>query len=137
MMKFILRSPLHSPISNVIMLITFTGRKSGKTYTTPVGYMRTGDEVTLFTHATWWKNLVGGAPVTVRIKGKDLAGTAIPIADDEAVKTAGLMAMIQHNPRDAKYYGVTFGEDGQPNPDEVARGARDAVMVRVQLAKET
>ena len=35
-MKFMLRSPLHSIVDKKILLVTFTGRKSGKTYTTPV-----------------------------------------------------------------------------------------------------
>ena len=33
-MKFVLRSPLHGMVSKTVLLITFTGRKSGKTYTT-------------------------------------------------------------------------------------------------------
>ena len=37
-MKFILRSPLHGMVSKYLTLITFTGRKSGKNYTTPVSY---------------------------------------------------------------------------------------------------
>jgi deazaflavin-dependent oxidoreductase (nitroreductase family) len=135
-MKFILRSPFHSPVSRTIMLITFTGRKSGRTYTTPVSYLRENGVVTLFTHGVWWKNLIGGAPVTLRIQGKNLQGTAEPVTDDQEAKAESLLAMLRHNPRDAPYYGVTFDENGQPNPDELARGARDAVMVRIQLTGE-
>lgn len=50
-MKTILRSPIHGMVSKSILLITFTGRKSGKTYTTPVSYSQDGDLVTIFTHA--------------------------------------------------------------------------------------
>ncbi len=32
------------------MLISFTRRKSGKTYTTPVSYSRQGDKVYIFAH---------------------------------------------------------------------------------------
>ena len=35
-MKLVLRSPVHKMVSKTVLLITFTGRKSGKTYTTPV-----------------------------------------------------------------------------------------------------
>jgi len=35
-MQTILRSPLHGMVSSTVLLITFTGRKSGNTYTTPV-----------------------------------------------------------------------------------------------------
>jgi hypothetical protein len=36
-MKIILCSPLHRVLSQTLLLITFTGRKSGKTYATPLG----------------------------------------------------------------------------------------------------
>lgn len=133
-MKFLLRSPLHNLVSKYIMLITFTGRKSGKQYTTPVSYLREGDEVLLFTHSKWWKNLEGGASVTLRIQGRDYAGTGEPFADPETV-AAGLAKMLTHNRRDAKYYGVvTYDETGKPDPDEIRRGAEGTVMVRVKLA---
>lgn len=41
--KFLLRSPLHRSISKQIMLVTFHGRKSGKLFSTPVGYARWSD----------------------------------------------------------------------------------------------
>ena len=46
-MKLILRSPMHGVVSKSMLLISFTGRKSGKTYTTPVGLLagrRPGDD---------------------------------------------------------------------------------------------
>lgn len=39
--QLLLRSPLHGLMSNRYLLITFTGRKSGKRYTTPVAYLAT------------------------------------------------------------------------------------------------
>ena len=76
----ILRSPLHPMMSKAIMLITFTGRKSGKRYTTPVSYSRQGETVYVFTHGTWWKNLRGGAPVSLRLRGQDRNGFALPVS---------------------------------------------------------
>ena len=66
--KPLLRSPLHFLLSGSIMLVTFTGRKSGKVYTTPVQYFRDGDTIIFFTKTvrTWWKNLAGERPVTLR-----------------------------------------------------------------------
>jgi hypothetical protein len=39
--SWLLRSPLQGLMSSSTMLITFAGRKSGKTYTTPVNYVGT------------------------------------------------------------------------------------------------
>jgi hypothetical protein len=45
-MAFILRSPLHGLLSGSTMLITYTGRKSGKSITLPTNWVR--DENTVF-----------------------------------------------------------------------------------------
>ena len=54
-MSALLRSPLHVVASRSVMLITFVGRKSGRSYTIPISYAREGDLVTAFTGARWWK----------------------------------------------------------------------------------
>lgn len=132
-MKFILRSPLHGMVSKTVLLITFTGCKSGKTYTTPVDYSQDGDQVTIFTHAAWWKNLCGGAPVTLRLQGRDVQGLAEPVAEDKHAVAAGLMAHLRKVPSDAKYYGVTFDDQNNPRAEEVEKAAQDVVMIRIQL----
>jgi hypothetical protein len=132
-MKFILRSPMHGMVSKTMLLITFTGRKSGKTYTTPVDYSQDGDLVTIFTHANWWKNLIGGAPVALRIRGRDLQGIAEPVAEDKVSVAAGLMEHLRKVPSDAKYYSVTFDDQKNPRADEVEKAAKNAVMIRVRL----
>lgn len=94
-MKPLLKSPLHIFASSSIMLITFTGRKSGNVYTTPVQYRRVGNTVTFFTQKerTWWKNLRDRAPVTLRLRGQDVAGTVKQIITDENTVVAGLRRM--------------------------------------------
>jgi len=132
-MKAVLRSPIHGLVSKSVLLITFAGRKSGKTYTTPVSYSQSGDQVIIFTHHNWWKNLRGGAPVTVRIRGQELEGWAEPVAEDKQAVADGLAAHLQKVPSDAKYYGVTFDEQHHPNADEVAQAVQSVVMVRIRL----
>jgi deazaflavin-dependent oxidoreductase (nitroreductase family) len=132
-MKFVLRSPMHGMVSKSILLITFTGRKSGKTYTTPVSYSQSDDQVTIFTHADWWKNLRSGASVTLRIQGRELQGLAEPVARDKQAVAAGLMAHLRKVPSDARYYGVTFDDHRNPSAGEVEKAAQTAVMIRIRL----
>lgn len=132
-MKFVLRSPLHGIVSKTILLITFTGRKSGKTYTTPVSYSQSGDQVFIFTHADWWKNLRLGTPVGLRLRGRDLQGLPEVEAADKQAVAAGLAAHLRKVPSDARYYGVTFDDQGNPRGDEVAKAAQSAVMIRIRL----
>lgn len=88
--RFLLHTPFHGLVSGSVMLITFTGRKSGKTYTTPVQYGREGDTVTFFSQKqrSWWKNLLGGAPVMLRLQGRDVHGLAeaLPDADETTLR---------------------------------------------------
>jgi len=132
-MKFVLRSPVHTIVSKTLLLITFTGRKSGKTYTTPVSYSQNGDQVFIFTHAKWWKNLQGGAPVTLNIRGREFQGQAEPVAEDKGAIAAGLSSHLSKVPSDAKYYGVTFDDHGNPRPEEVEKAVQTVVMVRTRL----
>lgn len=135
-MAWILRSPLHGIVSKGVLLITFTGRKSGTRYTTPVSYSQQGDEVSIFTHATWWKNLVGGAPVTLRLRGQDVPGMADAVAGDKQAIAAGLAEHLRRVRSDAKYYGVTFDEAGNPNAEQVEQAVQTVVMIRVRLEPE-
>ncbi len=132
-MRFILRSPMHGMVSNSVLLITFTGRKSGKTYSTPVSYSQHDDQVTVFTHATWWKNLRSGTPVTLRIRGRDLQGLPEPVAEDKRAVAAGLAAHLRQVPSDARYYGVTFDANGAPRAEEVDQAVQTVVMLRFRL----
>jgi deazaflavin-dependent oxidoreductase (nitroreductase family) len=132
-MKFMLRSPLHGIVDKTVLLITFTGRKSGKTYTTPVSYSQSDGQVTIFTHADWWKNLRGDVPVMLHIRGRDLQGLAEPIAEDKQAVTVGLAQHLQTVRSDAKYYGVTFDDHGNPRSEEVEKAVHTVVMIRVQL----
>jgi deazaflavin-dependent oxidoreductase (nitroreductase family) len=134
-MKFVLRSPVHGMVSKTVLLITFTGRKSGKTYTTPVSYSQDGDQVYVFTHATWWRNLRRGTPtpVTLRLRGREVRGLAEPVAEDKQAVTAGLIAHLRKVPFDAKFYGVTYDDHGNPRAEEAEKAAQTVVMIRIQL----
>jgi deazaflavin-dependent oxidoreductase (nitroreductase family) len=132
-MKFILRSPAHAMVSKTVLLITFTGRKSGKTFTTPVSYSQSGDQVSIFTHANWWKNLRSDTPVTLRIKGRELQGLPEPVAADKQVVAAGLSEHLKKVPSDARYYGVTFDDQGNPSAAEVEKASQTVVMIRLRL----
>ncbi len=132
-MKFMLRSPLHGVVDKQILLITFTGRKSGKTYTTPVSYSQSGDQVVIFTHADWWKNLRNDAPVSLHIRGRELQGLAKPIAEDKQAVAAGLAEHLRKVRSDAKYYGVTFDDQGNPRATEIEKAAQMIVLISIRL----
>ena len=83
----ILRSPWHKMRSNQLLLLTFTGRKSGKEFTTPLRYVQDGDTLRMTVVYPWWKNLVEEATVRILLRGKIRVGTAevLPEANGEVV----------------------------------------------------
>ncbi len=110
----LLRSPLHFLASGHMMLVTFTGHKSGKVYTTPVEYCRDNERVIFFTQRgrVWWKNLRDGAAVTVRIAGRDLPGQAQTITDEDAIRTAFacMHGRVKVNPAEIVLVQITLSK---------------------------
>jgi len=70
--RALLRSPAHRLVSGHLMLLTVTGRRTGRTFTFPVGYREDGDRLRVHVASPerkrWWRNLRGGAPVEVEIQ---------------------------------------------------------------------
>lgn len=90
LMVTLLRSPLHRSLSRWMLLLSFYGRKSGKRYTLPLGYVQQNERIFVLTHSPWWKNLRGGAPVLLRIQGRNVGGTA------NIVEDAALIGEVTH-----------------------------------------
>jgi deazaflavin-dependent oxidoreductase (nitroreductase family) len=133
-MSWVLRSPLHGMLSDGMMLITVTGRKTGKTYTTPVGFYKEGGYLWVVTSRdrTWWRNLQGGADVGLLLKRQPVDGFAETELDCEAVETR-MFEYIQHVPQAAKPLGIRV-ENKAPNAEDIARTAKDRLFVKIKLS---
>jgi hypothetical protein len=86
LVRAVLRSPAHGLLSSHLALITVTGRRSGRTFTFPVGYHGGGDRLTIGVdwpeRKRWWRNLLDGAPVELRLRGVRRTGTARARGDE-------------------------------------------------------
>jgi len=134
-MKGTLRSPLHFLISKSTMLVTYTGRKSGRVYTTPVSYLQVGDQ--LYTISSpdrvWWRNLREGAEVTLHLRGSDVRARGEVIEDQPLVEEA-LARYLESAPERAKYLKIALDADGTPDKQDLRRLAEHKVMVEMRLA---
>ncbi len=101
--------------------------------------MRTDDPVYVVAgvaeHKTWWQNLHGGAPIRLRIRGQDLAGTAEVLTSDKDSDALvdGLTRYLKRFPRAARARQVRIAADGSPDAGDVRTAAAHAVMVRITL----
>ena len=130
----LLKSPLHSLCSDSLMLITFTGRSSGRQFTTPVRYIRDGDIVRCFTSSTnqWWRNLRGGADVTLRLRGRDFAYFATAVENDSSEVKKWLRHYLGLFPQDAAYHEIRLNPDKTLVAEDLDRASHQAVVVRAE-----
>ena len=86
--RALLRSPLHPLLSRNLALVTYTGRRTGQEHTIPVGYRLEDGFVTIVVGAPerkrWWRNLRGGAPVRLTVRGAERHGLAHVDGDERA-----------------------------------------------------
>ena len=70
---WLLRRGLMGSMSNEIMVITVTGRKTGRRYSTPIGFLRDGETIIALSRGSnWYKNAVATGTAQIEIKQQKL-----------------------------------------------------------------
>ena len=136
MMIWLLKSPLHGMISKGVMLVSVTGRKSGRTISTPTNYLRDGNTLWVISwrDRKWWRNLRGGANVRVLLTGKSVEGRGQVIEEEMAVAQS-LFDYYRKVPNVAKYVGINLDAAGLPVSADCERAAQKMVLVEVDLCR--
>ncbi len=137
MVTAMLRTPiLHKLVSRQLLLLSFTGRKSAKHYTTPVSYYRQGKTIIILTKRfrTWWHNFQQAIPVEVCLEGKTFQGQGQALTDEASIIPIFTDSMAQHS-TDASVYGVRFDSPGVPNGEDIRRLAAKIVVIQITLAE--
>jgi hypothetical protein len=135
----ILRSPLHGLFSAALLLITYRGSKSGKEYSLPVEYVHDGKRIYILPglpeKKTWWRNLKGGLPVKLTLRGQEVAGNGMLLEQPKDAEEIlhGAALKLQGNAQLAKTYGVRIGADGRLNTEDLCRMAEKLIIIRVEL----
>lgn len=135
MMVWLLKSPLHGFISKGVMLVSVTGRKSGKTISTPTNYLREGNTlwVVSWRDRKWWRNLRGGTKVQILLAGKSVEGHGQVIEEQKAVAQS-LFEYYRKAPQLAKYVQIGLDTAALPVSADCERAAQKMVLVRIDLA---
>lgn len=80
-------------IGHGVVVIRYTGRRSGRTFETPVSVNRDGDQVTINAMTpdskTWWRNFLGegGELTLLNLDGRDRSGHAVAHRDGQGKVT--------------------------------------------------
>ena len=117
MIKVLLRSPLHRILSKQVMLLSVTGRRTGRTYTVPVGRHPSGDGTYFLSAAGSWRhNLRGGAEVRLTIAGREHRAHAV-IEEDPDRAAEAFMAVLERD--GARPLGVKLSGTRAPTPADI------------------
>ncbi|MFF3572320.1 hypothetical protein [Nocardia jiangxiensis] len=95
-MVALMRLPvLGERMSGSMVEISYVGRRSGKTFRTPIAYQRTGDDIVIGVampdKKSWWRNFLGeGAPITLHLREGDRTGHAVTTRDEKGAVTVNV-----------------------------------------------
>jgi len=131
-MVALLRSRMHRLASKNFMLLTVTGRKSGRSYTLPVSRHEQPDGTLVVSAAGSWRhNLRGGGDVRVTLDGRERS--AHVTSEENPVRAAEVFKGLldRAGPRDV---GVKVNVDRSPTPEEIKPVLEHRVIAYLKLA---
>lgn len=127
-MRAVLSLPFATPLSGNLMLVSYTGRKTGKAYRQPVSYVHDGEVLLTPGGGRWTLNLTGGRPVSLRLRGRNLAARAELVTD--AAQVERLLGVItEKNPRAARFIPIPRRADGRLDPDVLGAALRNGFCI--------
>ena len=137
LMRRLIVSQFHWPLSRWFAVLAWTGRKTGRRFSTPVSYVREGRRAYVTTGDRWWRNLTRGAPVAMRIAGRWHEATAAPLTDPAECR-AEHERLFRGHAWFRRLAGIPSGPEGGPDPDAVDRAVTAGrVLVRIELERVT
>ena len=133
-MRAALSLPFATPLNANLMLIFYTGRKSGKAYRQPVSYVRDGDVLLTPGGGRWTLSVADGRPVRIRLRGR--FETARPDLVTEPAEVERLLGVIsEKNPQATRFIPIPRRSDGRLDPEALGAALRHGFcIVRWHLA---
>jgi hypothetical protein len=106
----------HGRLADVVALLTYEGRVSGRTFTIPVEYAEGAPGQYLIVpgdpeHKTWWRNFRRPMTVQLLVGGRPLSGKAA-LLTDPAERRAALDLYFRRFPTAARRYHLAKEPDG-------------------------
>ena len=127
-MRAVLSLPFRTPLSANLVLVSYTGVKSGKAYRQPVSYARDGETLLTPGGGRWTLNLKDGRKVTLRLRGRDVPAHADLVSDPaEVERLLGVIAI--GNPRATRFIPLPRRPDGRLDPDALAAAIKHGFRI--------
>ena len=133
----VLRSRFHWLLSRGLILITVTGRRTGRRYTIPVGYLETSDAVVVLVGdapaKTWWRNYTQPGPIEVRLRGVQRFGRAVVIPPASEQFRRITEESFRRSRVIPRLFSIAFDPSGEFTIEDAERFAQRAAIVRITL----
>jgi deazaflavin-dependent oxidoreductase (nitroreductase family) len=135
LVRALLRSPLHGLLSRDLLVLAYTGAKTGQPRVLPLSYVEHDGRLYLCTRTSlWWRNLKSRPEVELWLRGRRLAATAHVVAPSSAEARDALRAFVTRNPRTGEILYEVKRVGGRPCEEDVVREAPRSVVVRIEPA---
>jgi len=118
-MRAVLSLPFPTPLSRNLMLVSYTGRKSGRSYRQPLSYARDGEALLTPGGGRWTLNMEGGRPVRIRLRGREVPARPELVREPAEVERL-LDVIVAKNPPAARYIPLPRAADGRLEPAPLA-----------------
>jgi deazaflavin-dependent oxidoreductase (nitroreductase family) len=116
-MRGLLSLPFATPISRRLMLVHYSGRKTGKAYRQPVSYVEDGDTLLTPGGGNWKLNLSEDQSVRIHLKGRDVQAHPELVREPPEVEQL-LKKMMAVNPRMTSFIPF-IGSDKQIDQEKL------------------
>ena len=132
--KFLLGTPLGGGIRRQMMVLNFTGRKSGRQYSVPVSAHRLDNTLYALASAGWTANFRDGANAEVLWDGKKTTMRGELIRDPATVADLSHRVAESYGAKKAqRMMGLKFRDDRVPSLEEFTEAAQREGMRAVKL----
>lgn len=133
-MVALLRSRLHRLASKSFILLSVTGRRSGRSYTVPVTRHEQPDGSLVVSAAGSWRhNLQAGTDVRVTLEGRERTARVTPVQDADRAAEVFAELLDRSSARDV---GVKVNVDRSPTPEEIKPVLRHRVIAYLKFADQ-
>ena len=125
---------LHRLVSHQVVVLGFTGRRSGRNFAIPVTYLRRDGEILCMTerNGIWWRNLQGAKPVQLTPDGRSVAAISQQkLRTISRLRRRSIVLLAQSH--QCVLAGVGFDSDGEPNSADLVRAAEQHVLITLTL----
>ncbi len=134
MLGLLLRTPLAGPARKQLMVLGFTGRKTGRPYSLPLSAHVIDNDLYALTGASWKQNFRDGADAQVVYDGKTTAMHGELIRDRAVVSDLFLRCAESYGVQRAqRMMGLKFRDQRIPTRDEFAEAVDRLHLAAVRL----